>query len=131
MDKKQVFSGTAWEEKVGYCRALRVGNQIEVSGTTAVEDRKAVFPEDPYGQARFIFEKIERALQELGAGMEHVVRTRMYVTRIQDWEAVGKAHGEFFGEIQPASTLVEVSSLIGPDLLVEIEATAVVDGTVL
>ncbi len=127
MDKKQVFSGTEWEDIVGYCRAIRIGNQIEVSGTTAVEDRKVMYPEDPYGQARFIFQKIEKALQELGAGMKNVVRTRMYVTRIQDWEAVGKAHGEFFGEIKPASTLVEVSALIGPELLVEIELTAVVD----
>ncbi len=126
MQREKVSSGAKWEDLVGYSRAVKVGNQIEVSGTTAVQDGAVLFPRDPYQQAYFIFQKIENALQELGAGMEHVVRTRMYVTRIQDWEEVGRAHGLFFKGIKPAATLVEVSALIKPELLVEIEATALV-----
>jgi enamine deaminase RidA (YjgF/YER057c/UK114 family) len=104
-----------------------VGNIVEVSGTTAVDESGQVMGEGSvYEQTRFILGKIERALNEAGCSLEDVVRTRMYVVNIRDWEAVGRAHGEFFGEIRPAATMVEVSALIQPELLVEIEATAVV-----
>jgi len=126
MQKQRITSGTKWEEQVGYSRAVRVGNIIEVSGTTAVDDNGLVGKGDAYRQAQFIFEKIGQALQEAGASLDDVVRTRMYVTNVADWEAVGKAHGEVFQHIKPASTLLEVSRLIDEDLLVEIEATAII-----
>ncbi|SEO98714.1 RidA family protein [Paenibacillus sp. OK076] len=127
MNRQQVFTGSPWEPLVGYCRAIRVGNRIEVAGTTAMQDGVVVEAGDPYAQTRFILQTIENALKELGADMSHVVRTRMFVTDISRWEEVGKAHGEFFGQIQPVATMVEVSALIDPLLMVEIEAEAIVE----
>jgi enamine deaminase RidA (YjgF/YER057c/UK114 family) len=130
MTKRQnISSGTKWEEIVGYSRAVRVGNIIEVAGTTAVDENGTVIGiNDPYEQARYIFSKIGKALAEAGGCFEDVVRTRMYVVDIGHWEEIGRAHGEFFREIKPAATLVEVKSLILPELLVEIEATAIIPG---
>ncbi|MBM7568273.1 RidA family protein [Paenibacillus sacheonensis] len=127
MEKKHVFTGSPWEPLVGYCRAIRVGNRIEVAGTTAVKDGEVVGVGDPYAQAKFALQTIEKALRELGADMSHVVRTRMFVTDISKWEEIGRAHGEFFHDIQPVATMVEVKALIDPLLLVEIEAEAVVE----
>ena len=127
MMRRNISSGSPWEEAVGYSRAVRVGNLIEVAGTTAVDERgEVVGPNDPYLQAHYALEKIGRALAEAGAGFENVIRTRMFVTDIARWEDVGRAHGEVFRDIRPAATLVQVASLVRSDLLVEIEATAVV-----
>lgn len=126
MKRTQVFTGSPWESVVGYCRAIRIGDRIEVAGTTAMKDGKVVGVGNPYEQATFILQTIEKALQDLGADMSHVVRTRMFVTDITKWEEIGKAHGEFFREIQPVATMVEVKALIDPELLVEIEVEAVV-----
>jgi enamine deaminase RidA (YjgF/YER057c/UK114 family) len=125
--RKQVFTGSPWEPVVGYCRAIRVGNTVEVAGTTAMKDGEVVGVDSPYEQTRFILETIEQALRELGAKLSNVTRTRMFVTDISCWEEVGKAHGEFFGSIQPVATMVEVKALIDPLLLVEIEVQAIVD----
>lgn len=125
---QRVFSGSPWEQKVGYCRAVRVGNSIHVAGTTATGGDGTVLAKgDAYGQAKAIFAIIAKALAECGAGLEDVVRTRMFVTRIDDWQAVGRAHHECFAEVFPAATMVEVSRLIDPDHLVEIEVDAVID----
>ena len=122
-----VSTGAPWEETVGYCRAVRVGNHVAVSGTAPVgDDGEVVGVGDAYIQARRCIEIIERALAEAGASLEHVVRTRMFVTDISQWEAIGKAHGEAFGAIRPATSMVEVRALIDPDMLVEIEADAIV-----
>ncbi|NUN08301.1 MAG: RidA family protein [Ignavibacteriaceae bacterium] len=124
-ERKLISSGAKWEDIVGYSRAVRIGNLIEVSGTAAVDEKGVVAPGNAYLQARFIIEKIQKALQEAGAGLEDVIRTRIYVVEIaHTWEEVARAHGEFFGTIKPASTMVEVKSLIDPDMLVEIEVTA-------
>ena len=126
MSRRNISSGVSWERTVGYSRAVRVGNLIEVAGTTAVDERgEVVGPNDPYRQARYALEKIGRALAEAGAGFGDVIRTRMFVTDIARWEEVGRAHGEVFRDVRPASTLVQVASLVRPELLVEIEATAV------
>ncbi len=125
--RKLISSGAKWEDIVGYSRAVRVGNIIEVAGTTAVKDGEIVGKDDMYAQTRCIFEIIEKALQEAGASMEDVVRTRMYVTDISRWEEVGKAHGEFFKTIKPASSMLEISGLVNPDMLIEIEVTAILD----
>ena len=125
--RRNISSGSQWEKTVGYSRAVRVGNLIEVAGTTAVDERgQVVGAGDPYRQAQYIFEKIGRALAEAGAGFENVIRTRMFVTDIERWEDVGRAHGEVFRDVRPAATLVQVASLVRSDLLVEIEATALV-----
>lgn len=123
--RTQIGSGSPWEDIVGYSRAVKVGNLIEVAGTTAMDGDELVGKGDVYMQTVFIIKKIEKALHQLGASLEDVVRTRMYVTNIADWEKVGKAHGEFFLTIKPAATLVEVSRLISEDLLIEIEVTAI------
>ena len=123
--RRNISSGTDWEEIVGYSRAVRLDNTIEVAGTTAVDEKgQIVGPGDAGRQAAFIFRKIEKALAAAGGSLADVVRTRMFVTNVADWEAIGRAHGEVFREIRPVATLVEVSSLIDPDLLVEIEVTA-------
>jgi enamine deaminase RidA (YjgF/YER057c/UK114 family) len=121
-----ISSGAKWEDIVGYSRAVRVGNMIEVAGTTAVDERgEIVGVNNPYEQTKYILAKIEKALIEAGASMKDVVRTRMFVTDISKWEEIGKAHGEFFKEIKPAASMIEVKGLINPELLVEIEVTAV------
>ncbi|MCU0434376.1 MAG: RidA family protein [Bacteroidia bacterium] len=126
MSKKLIADGVPWESIAGYSRAVRVGNTIEVAGTTAFADGKVIAPGDMYAQTRFALQKIERALQQAGASLHDVVRTRMFVTDISRWEEAARAHGEFFGQIRPATTMVEVSKLIDAEMLIEIEATAVV-----
>ena len=125
MERKQVGSGSPWEDKVGYSRAIRVGNIIEVAGTTAVDGEKLVGKDDLYAQTKFVLEKIEKALKDLGGSLEDVVRTRSFVTDISRWQEFGRAHGEKFSNIKPVSTLVEVKALIDPELLIEIEVTAI------
>jgi enamine deaminase RidA (YjgF/YER057c/UK114 family) len=119
-----ISSGALWEDLVGYSRAVRIGNIIEVSGTTSVDGDMLIGKDDLYAQTKFILQKVEKALHESGAKMTDVVRTRMYVTDISKWEEAGKAHAEFFRVIKPATTMVEVSRLIHPDLLIEIEVSA-------
>ena len=118
---KKISSGSPWEDIVGYSRAVRVGNIVEVAGTTAMDGDVLIGEGDLYAQTVFIFKKIEKALHEAGAELDDVVRTRMYLVNITQWEAAGKAHGEFFKNIKPVSTMVEVSGLINDDLLIEIE----------
>lgn len=128
MERKNISSGTRWEAMGGYSRAVRLGNVVEVAGTTSVDENGRLFGgSSPYMQAKYIFSKIDSALIEAGARMTDVVRTRMYVTDIQHWEEVVRAHGEVFGNIRPAATLVGVSSLVREDLLVEIEVTAILN----
>ncbi|HKY54487.1 MAG TPA: RidA family protein [Anaerolineales bacterium] len=122
-----ISSGVKWEDVVGYSRAVKIGNVIEVAGTTAVDDEgNLVGPNDLYEQTRYIILKIEKALISAGAALTDIVRTRIFTTDISRWEEIGKAHGEFFRAIKPASTMVEVKSLINPEMLVEIEATAMI-----
>jgi len=121
-----ISSGAKWEDIIGYSRAVRVGNVIEVAGTTALDENgNVVGINDPYQQTKFILAKIEKALTSAGATLKDVVRTRMFVTDISRWEEIGKAHGEYFRDVKPASTMVEVRSLINPEMLVEIEVTAI------
>lgn len=128
MSRKTISSGTIWEKKFGYSRAVKLGKFVFVAGTTAVdENNEIVGKDDPYQQAKFIYKKIEKALQEAGASLKNVVRIRTFVTDIKRWEEVGRAQGEVFESIRPAATLVEVNALVNPELLVEIEADAVIE----
>lgn len=127
-NRQKVSSGARWESVVGYSRAVRIGSRIEVSGTCAVDHEGNPFaPGDAYQQTKRILEIIQQAIEALDGRMEHVIRTRMFVTDIQQWELIGKAHGEFFSEICPATTMVQVAALISHDYLVEIEATAIIE----
>lgn len=124
--RNRVSTGTPWEPLAGYSRAIRVGNTIEVSGTTAIQNGEVMGKGDPYVQTQLILQIIARALEQLGARMADVVRTRIYVKDISQWEAIGKAHGEVFASIRPACSMLEVKALIDPEILVEIEATAII-----
>jgi len=124
--RKNISSGAKWEDIVGYSRAVRIGNIVEVAGTTAADKGTVVHVDDPYQQTIYILEIIKAALEEAGSSLQDVVRTRMFVTNIADWQAIGKAHGEYFGSIKPVTTLVEVSNLVDDRMLVEIEATAII-----
>jgi enamine deaminase RidA (YjgF/YER057c/UK114 family) len=128
-DRLNIHTGAPWESIVGYCRAVRIGAHVAVTGTAAVgENGEVVGVGDANVQTRRCLEIIEKALKDAGASLSDVVRTRIYVTDISQWEAVGRAHGDVFGEVYPATTMVEVSALIDPDMLVEIEADAIVTG---
>ena len=124
--RSKISSGAIWEDTVGYSRAVRVGNIIEVAGTTAVHRGEVVHIGDAFHQTRHIIMIIENVLKQLDSGLEDVVRTRIYLKNINDWEEAGRAHGEFFGVIKPASSMIAVSSMIHPDMLVEIEVTAII-----
>ncbi|WP_436931151.1 RidA family protein [Halosimplex halobium] len=128
MSRQTVSSGTEWEAHVGYSRAVAVDGQVHVSGTTPVDDDGEVIGDGPYEQTRAALEIVEGALDEADASIADVVRTRLYVTDIDDYEAVGRAHGEVFADVRPASTMVEVSRLVDEDFRVEVEATAVRPG---
>lgn len=126
MSVQRTFSGAPWESKVGYCRAIRMGRTIAVTGTTSLDENGTVHaPGDAYEQARRCLEIIERAIKPLGAGRQNIIRTRMFVTDIRRWEEIGRAHGEFFADSPPATSMVEVKALIDPQMLVEIEVDAV------
>lgn len=126
LKRSKIFSGTPWEPKVGYARAVQVGDVVHVSGTTGTDPSgKVLAPGDVYAQSLQAIENIENALKRLGLGLEHVVRTRIYLTEIDRWEEVAKAHVERFGEVHPATSLIGVNRLVDPEMLVEIEAEAV------
>ena len=130
MTRTNYSSGAKWEAIVGYSRAVKAGNTIEVSGTVATDENgKTVGVGDGYAQARFAIEKIEKVLKEAGASLKDVVRTRMFVTDISRWEEYGKAHGEFFAAIRPVTSMIEVKGLIDPEYMIEIEATAILTHT--
>lgn len=130
MSRTNYSSGAKWEAIVGYSRAVKVGNVVEVTGTVAVDEQSRLQGGDSaYEQTRFILQKIGSVLDKAGAGLPDVVRTRMFVTDISRWEEYGRAHGEVFGEIRPCTTLVEVSRLISPEYLIEIEATAIIQNS--
>lgn len=124
--RKNISTGAVWEAKVGYSRAVKIGNIIEVSGTVASDGDQLIGKDNPYEQTKFAIQKIEKALIEAGATLADVIRTRIFVTDISQWQEIGRAHGEFFGDIRPCTTMLEVSKLISSDYLVEIEASAVI-----
>jgi len=127
MERINYSSGAKWEDIVGYSRAVKIGNTIEVTGTVAVDaNNELVGKNDAYAQTRFIIEKIEAVLKRAGASLSDVVRTRMFVTDISRWEEYGRAHGEFFSSIKPCTSMIEVKGLIDPEYLIEIEATAII-----
>ncbi len=124
MERKNYTTGAPWEDIVGYSRAVQSGDYLEISGTVATDENGVVAPGNPYEQTRFILTKLAKVLNDAGFSLDHVVRTRMFVTDISKWEEIGRAHGEVFGKIKPATSMVEVSRLIDDDYLVEIEVTA-------
>lgn len=125
-ERQNYSSGASWENIVGYSRAVRIGNVIEVSGTTSIDENGVVHPGNAGMQTKVILEKILEAISALGAERKDVVRTRIYVTDISEWEEIGRMHGSFFSDVKPATTMVEVKSLIDPQMIVEIEATAII-----
>ena len=126
MERKNILTGSPWEDKMGYCRAVRIGNIVEVSGTVAIVDGEKVKADDAYAQTMNILERIEKVLADLNVGMKDVIRTRIFTSDINSFEAVAKAHASFFKEIKPATGFYEVNKLVAPEYLVEIEFTAVV-----
>ena len=124
--RENILSGAIWEDKVGYSRAVKIDDLIEISGTTAVNGSEVVAVGDPYEQTKFIIEKFSSVLEEVGSSLKDIIRVRIYLREISHWEDVGKAFFEYFKNIKPAATLVEVNSLIDPQLLVEMEATAII-----
>lgn len=127
MNRTNYSSGATWEDIVGYSRAVKIGNIVEVTGTVSLgEDNNPAFVDDAYGQTKFILQKIEKILEKAGASMKDVVRTRMFVTDISRWQEYGRAHGEFFSKIKPCTSMIEVKGLISPEYLIEIEASAVI-----
>ncbi len=127
MKRQNFATGAKWENVVGYSRAVKIGNLVEVSGTVAVDEHGVLIGKDDYyAQTKFIIQKIEKVLQQAGAELKHVIRTRMFVKDISHWEAVGRAHGEFFHDIRPVTSMIEIKALISPEYLVEIEVTAMI-----
>jgi enamine deaminase RidA (YjgF/YER057c/UK114 family) len=122
--RKNFTTGAKWEDIIGYCRAVQIGNQLEISGTVAADENGVVAKGNVYGQTKFIIQKLEGVLKQAGYSLEDVIRTRIFTTDISKWEEIGKAHGEFFKNIKPATCMVEVSALIDPDYLIEIEISA-------
>lgn len=128
MQRQNFSSGAKWEEVVGYSRAVKINNLIEITGTVAVDENNTLVGiNDAYLQTKYIIQKIEKILQSAGASLKDVIRTRMFVTDISKWQEYGRAHGEFFSEIKPCTTMVEVAKLIAQEYLIEIEATAIID----
>lgn len=125
-DRTLYSTGAPWEKTFGYSRAVKIGNTIEVAGTTSVSDGEVIHPDDPYLQTKHIISIINESLQSFGADLSKVVRTRIFMTNIKDFELIGKAHGEAFADVRPASTALEVSAFVDPKMLVEIEVTAVI-----
>jgi enamine deaminase RidA (YjgF/YER057c/UK114 family) len=126
MSRQNILSGSPWEDKMGYCRAVRIGNIVEVAGTVAIVDGETVKKDDPYAQTHNIISRIEKVLADAGASLEDVIRTRIFTTDISYFDEIARAHGEFFHKIKPTTGIYEISKLVSPDYLIEIEFTAVV-----